>query len=98
MRLPAPSAGARPAVAWMLAATLDHRRFGVDDDPDDTSVRFLGSEFPRPYLALAESHVASQMINLFAHELQQLWMKAARLIFALLAAERHECAPAVLQM
>jgi hypothetical protein len=38
------------------------------------------------------------MIDLLPHKPQQLWMTAARLIFALLAAERHERVPSVLQL
>ena len=62
------------------------------------SIQLLGPEFPRFYLALAESHVGSQMIDLFAHEPQHLWVTAARLIFALLAAQRHERVPAIFQL
>ena len=71
---------------------------GVDDDPDDASVGFFGPELPCLYLALAESHLDSQMIDLFSHEPQQLWMTSVRLIFALLAAQRHERVPSVLQL
>jgi hypothetical protein len=80
------------------AQPLIRRRRGVADNQDDVSIRPVGPEFPRFDLALAESHVAGQMIDLLRHELQQLWMTPARLIFALLAAEGHEGVPAVLQL